>query len=219
MTRVRLENFTISLDGYGAGPDQTIDNPLGIGGEALHDWLISTHSWRQMHGMEGGASGIDDDFAARGLDNFGAWIIGRNMFGPVRGPWTEMTWRGWWGDEPPFACPVFVLTHHPRPPIEMKNGTIFHFITEGIHQALALARQAARGKNVRIGGGVNTIRQYLGEGLIDELHIAIAPVLLGRGEALFRDLDLPALGYQCADRTGSKAATHVILKRKEECNA
>jgi len=219
MTRIRVENFTISLDGYGAGPDQTIDNPLGIGGEALHDWLISTRAWRKMHGMEGGASGIDDDFAARGLDNFGAWIIGRNMFGPVRGPWTEMTWRGWWGDEPPFDCPVFILTHHPRPPIEMKNGTIFHFVTEGIHQALALARQAARGRNIRIGGGADTIRRYLRESLIDELHIAIAPVLLGQGEALFRDLDLPALGYQCAGHTGSKAATHVILKYKEERDA
>ena len=216
MTRVRVENFTISLDGYGAGPDQTIDNPLGIGGEVLHDWIISTRSWRRMHGMEGGASGIDDDFAARGLNNFGAWIMGRNMFGPVRGPWTDMTWRGWWDEEPPFACPVFILTHHPRPPIEMKNGTIFHFVTEGIHHALALARQAAGGKDVWIGGGVNTIRQYLQESLIDELHIAIAPILLGRGEAFFRDLDLPALGYRCADHAGSEAAIHVILKRKEE---
>jgi dihydrofolate reductase len=216
MTRVRVENFTISLDGYGAGPDQTIDNPLGIGGEALHDWIIATRAWRRMHGMEGGASGVDEDFAARGLDNFGAWIIGRNMFGPVRGPWTDMTWRGWWGDEPPFDCPVFILTHHPRPPVEMKNGTIFHFVTEGIHQALELARQAARGKNVRIGGGAGTIRQYLRESLIDELHIAIAPVLLGQGEALFRDLDLPALDYRCADHVGSEAATHVILKRKDE---
>ncbi|KGO35213.1 MAG: dihydrofolate reductase family protein [Desulfoprunum sp.] len=216
MTGVRVENFTISIDGYGAGPDQGVDNPLGIGGEALHDWLISTRAWRRMHGKEGGASGIDDDFAARGLDNFGAWIIGRNMFGPVRGPWPDRTWRGWWGDEPPFHCPVFVLTHHPRPPIAMNNGTIFHFVTAGIHQALESARQAAPGKDVRIGGGADTIRQYLRESLIDELHIAIAPVLLGQGEALFRDLDLPAFGYQCADHAGSEAVTHVILKRMDD---
>jgi len=222
MTRVRVENFTISLDGYGAGPDQGVDKPLGMGGETLHDWLISTRAWRQMHGMEGGESGIDDDFAARGVTNIGAWIMGRNMFGPVRGPWTDMTWRGWWGDEPPFGCPVFILTHHPRPPIEMKNGTIFHFVTQGIHRALDLARQAAGGKDIRIGGGANTIRQYLRERIIDELHIAIAPVLLGRGEALFRDLedlDLPALGYKCADHAGSEAATHIILKRKGEPDA
>ena len=169
-----------------------------------------------MHGKEGGASGIDNDFAARGLDDFGAWIIGRNMFGPVRGPWLDTKWRGWWGDAPPFGCPVFVLTHHPRPPIEMKSGTIFHFVTEGIRPALESARQAARGRNIRIGGGVDTIRQYLRESLIDELHIAIAPVLLGRGEALFQGLDLPVLGYRCIDHAGSEAATHVILKRKDE---
>lgn len=214
MTRVRVENFSISLDGYGAGPDQDVVNPLGTGGEALHEWVIPTRSWRRMHGMEGGESGIDDDFAARGLENIGAWVMGRNMFGPVRGPWTDMTWRGWWGDEPPFACPVFILTHHPRPPIGMRNGTIFHFVTAGIHQALELARQAAGGKDVRIGGGVRTIRQYLRERLIDELHIALAPVLLGQGEALFRDLDLPALGYRCTGHTGSEAATHLTLTRK-----
>ena len=215
MTRVRVANFTISLDGYGAGPDQSVDNPLGVGGEALHEWIISTRSWRQMHAKEGGASGVDDDFAARGTKNVGAWILGRNMFGPVRGPWPDMTWKGWWGDKPPFDCPVFVLTHHPHPPIEMENATTFHFVTEGIHPALELARQAARDKDVLIGGGANTVRQFLREGLVDELHIAIAPVLLGQGEALFTDLDLPASGYQLAEHATSEAATHVILNRKD----
>jgi dihydrofolate reductase len=215
MTRVRVESFSISLDGYAAGADQGIEHPLGVGGESLHDWIVSTRAWRQMHAKDGGATGIDDAFAARGIENFGAWILGRNMFGPVRGPWPDTTWKGWWGDEPPYDCPVFVLTHHARPPIEMANGTSFHFVTEGIHHALALARQAARGKDVRIGGGADTIRQYLRERLIDELHIAIAPVLLGRGEALFPDLDLPALGYRCARHAGCEAATHVILKRED----
>lgn len=219
MTRVRVENFTISLDGYGAGPDQAADHPLGLGGEGLHEWVVSTHAWRQLHGEEGGASGIDNDFAVRGINNFGAWIMGRNMFGPVRGSWADMTWRGWWGEEPPFDCPVFVLTHHPRPPMEMRNGTIFHFVTEGIHRALESARQAAGGKDVRIGGGADTIRQYLRERLIDELHIAIAPVLLGQGEALFQGLDLPALGYRCAEHAASEAAMHMILKRNDDHDA
>ena len=219
MTRVRVESFSISLDGYGAGPDQSINNPLGVGGEDLHDWIVSTRAWRRMHGKEGGATGIDDDFAVRGAQDFGAWILGRNMFGPVRGPWPDMNWKGWWGDEPPYDCPVFVLTHHPRPPLEMGNATTFHFVTEGIHHALELACQAAGGKDIRIGGGADTIRQYLRERLIDELHIAIAPVLLGQGEPLFQDLDLPALGYRCAEHAGSEAATHVILKRGEERDA
>lgn len=215
MTRVRVANFTLSLDGYGAGPGQSSDNPLGVGGEALHDWIVSTRSWRQMHGHEGGATGVDDDFAARGLQNVGAWILGRNMFGPVRGPWPDMTWRGWWGDKPPYECPVFVLTHHPRPTIQMENATTFHFVTEGIRRALEMARQAARGRDVQIGGGAHTIRQYLREGLIDELHLAIAPILLGQGEALFRNLDLPALGYRLAEHAPSAAATHVVLKRRD----
>lgn len=212
-TRVRVDSFTISLDGYGAGPDQSVDNPLGVGGEELHDWVTSTRSWRQMHGKEGGSGGIDDDFAARGTKSVGAWILGRNMFGPIRGPWPDMNWKGWWGDNPPYHVPVYVLTHHARPPLEMDGGTTFYFVTEGIHDALVRARKAANGKDIRIGGGANTIQQYLREGLIDELHIAIAPVLLGRGERLFEGVDLSALGYECVQFVASEKATHVVLER------
>lgn len=214
MTRVRVESFTISLDGYGAGPDQGADAPLGVGGEALHAWIVSTRSWRKMHGKEGGAGGIDDDFALRSSRNVGAWILGRNMFGPVRGPWTNMNWKGWWGDDPPFHGPVFVLTHHPRPPIEMEGGTTFHFVTGGIHEALDDARKAANGMDVQIGGGPNTIQQYLRAGLIDELHVAVVPVLLGGGERLFEDVDLRALEYECVQFAASEKATHVVLKRE-----
>ncbi|WP_335342523.1 dihydrofolate reductase family protein [Sedimenticola hydrogenitrophicus] len=213
MTRVRVESFTISLDGYGAGSDQSVNNPLGVGGETLHKWMVSTRTFRRMQGQEGGTSGVDEQFAARGFENVGAWILGRNMFGPVRGPWPDLTWKGWWGAKPPYECPVFVLTHHARPPLKMENATTFHFVTEGIHQALESARAAAGGKDIRIGGGSSTIRQYLREGLIDELHIAISPVLLGRGEPLFTDLDLPALGYACVEHAFSDSATHVFLKR------
>jgi dihydrofolate reductase len=214
MTRVRVESFTISLDGYGAGPNQGVNNPLGVGGEALHDWIFSTSAWRQMHGKEGGASGIDDDFAARGAKGFGAWILGRNMFGPIRGPWPDMNWKGWWGDNPPYHVPVFILTHHARAPIQMKGNTTFHFVTGGIHEALAQARKAADGMDVRIGGGPNTIQQYLRAGLIDELHVAIAPVLLGGGERLFEGVDLRALGYECVQFVGSEKVTHVVLRRQ-----
>lgn len=216
MSRVRVSNFTLSLDGYGAGPRQSLEQPLGVGGETLHQWLISTRSWRQTHGLQGGSGGIDDEFAARGMKNVGAWILGRNMFGPVRGPWPDLSWTGWWGDQPPYDCPVFVLTHHARAPLPMANKTTFHFVTEGARRALELARQAAGDKDVQIGGGAATIRQFLRQGLIDELHLAISPVLLGEGEALFRDIDLPALGYQVAERTASEAATHVILKRQDK---
>ncbi len=214
MSRVRVESFTISIDGYGAGPDQSIDNPLGVGGEALHDWIVSARAWRQMHGKEGGAPGIDDDFAARAGKNIGAWIMGRNMFGPVRGPWPDMTWKGWWGKNPPFHAPVFVLTHHARPPLHMEGNTTFHFVTGGIHEALDQARQAAGGRDVQIGGGASTIQQYLRAGLIDDLHVAIAPVLLGGGERLFEGVDLPALGYECVEFVGSEKATHVVFGRK-----
>lgn len=214
MTRVRVENFTISIDGYGAGPDQSVDNPLGVGGEALHDWIVSTRAWRRMHGKEGGTGGIDDEFAGRGAGEFGAWILGRNMFGPVRGPWPDLNWKGWWGDNPPYHVPVFVLTHHERPPLRMEGDTTFHFITGGIHEALDRAREAAGGRDVRIGGGADTIRQYLREGLIDEMHVAIAPVLLGRGERLFEGVDMRALGYECARFVGSEKATHVVLRRR-----
>ena len=215
MTRVRVNGFTISLDGYGAGPDQDINNPLGIGGPDLHQWLLPTRTLqRTLFGKEGGTTGVDDDFAASGFENVGAWILGRNMFGPVRGDWPGLSWKGWWGDNPPYHVPVFVLTHHARAPIEMEGGTTFHFVTGGIHNALARARQAAGAMDVRVGGGADTIRQYLREGLIDELHIAISPVLLGRGEPLFAGLDLRALGYQCVEFVASAKATHVVLRRQ-----
>ena len=220
MSRVRVEGFTISLDGYGAGPDQDIDNPLGVGGSQLHQWLLPTRTFqRTVFGKEGGSTGIDDDFAARSFENVGAWILGRNMFAPFRGEWGDSDWKGWWGDSPPYHVPVFILTHHARAPIPMEGGTTFHFVTGGIEQALQLARQAAGAKDVRIGGGPATIRQYLVAGLIDELHIAISPVLLGRGEALFAGLDLPALGYQCVKTVASEKATHVVLRRDGQNNA
>lgn len=213
-TRVRVESFSISLDGYGAGPDQSVDNPLGVGGEELHDWVVSTRSWRKMHEKEGGTTGIDDDFAVRGTKKMGAWILGRNMFGPIRGPWPDRNWKGWWGDNPPYHVPVFVLTHHAREPIQMEGGTTFHFVTGGIHEALDRAREAANGSDIRIGGGPDTIQQYLRAGLIDELHIAIAPVVLGGGERLFEGVDLRSLGYECAQFEASEKATHVVLERQ-----
>jgi len=215
MSRVRVESYSISLDGFGAGPDQSREAPLGVGAEGLHKWALATRTFqRTLFGKEEGSTGVDEEFAARGMQNMGAWILGRNMFGPIRGPWPDDTWKGWWGTNPPYHCPVFVLTHHPRPPLEMEGGTVFHFITDGIHEALRLARQAAGDKDIRIGGGAATIRQYLRERLIDELHLAIAPVLLGRGEPLFEGLDLPALGYHCTRHVGTPAATHVILTKQ-----
>jgi dihydrofolate reductase len=214
MTRVRVDSFSISLDGYGAGPDQGLENPLGVGGEALHEWAHPTRTFQQrVLGAGGGTTGLDDDFAARGFRNVGAWILGRNMFGPVRGPWPDHAWKGWWGDEPPYHVPVFVLTHHPRPPVEMAGGTTFHFVTDGIHEALSRARAAAAGKDVRVGGGPGTIRQYLRAGLIDELHLAISPALLGSGERLLEDVDLKALGYTCVEFKPSEKAAHVVLRR------
>ena len=214
MTRVLVQCFTISVDGFGAGPDQDLEHPLGVGGEGLHAWLVSTRSWRKMQGMEGGTGGIDDEFAAQGATGAGAWILGRNMFGPIRGPWPDAKWKGWWGENPPYHVPVFVLTHHARPPLEMKGNTTFHFVTGGIHEALDRARAAANGMNVRIGGGASTIRQYLVAGLIDELHIAISPVLLGHGEHLFQGIDLRSLGYECAQFTPTEKAAHVVLRRR-----
>lgn len=213
MTRLRVESFTISLDGYGAGPAQDLENPLGIGGKALHGWAFETRTFRQMFGSDGGTTDVDDRFAARGFDNVGAWILGRNMFGPIRGNWPDDTWKGWWGDNPPYHVPVFVLTHHPRPPIAMDGGTTFHFVTDGIQSALRQAQAAAGGKDVRLGGGVETIRQYLSAGLIDEMHLAIAPVLLGTGEHLFAGIDTAGLGYHCAEHVPTAHATHVVLKR------
>jgi dihydrofolate reductase len=214
VTRVRVEGFTISLDGYGAGPRQDIDNPLGVGGTDLHRWAIPTRTFqRNLFGAEGGTTGIDDEFGARGFTNVGAWILGRNMFGPVRGPWPDANWKGWWGDNPPYHVPVFILTHHARPPIEMEGNTTFHFVTGGIHEALDRAREVAKGKDVRIGGGPNVIRQYLHAGLIDELHIAIAPVLLGGGERLFEGVDMRTSGFECVRFVASEKATHVVLRR------
>lgn len=217
MTRVRVESFAISLDGYGAGPGQDMDHPLGVGGTELHEWFFPTRTFRRMHaGAEDGETGVDDDFAARGFENIGAWILGRNMFGPVRGPWPNMEWRGWWGDDPPYHVPVFVLTHYPRPPLRMQGDTTFYFVTGGIHEALTRAREAAAGMDVRIGGGPNVIRQYLRAGLIDELHLAIAPVLLGSGERLFEDVDMRALGYHCVRFAASDRATHVVLRHQAQ---
>ncbi len=214
MTRVRVQGFTISLDGYGAGPNQNIDNPLGIGGRELHQWLIPTRAFqRTLFGKDGGTTGVDNDFADRGFQNVGAWILGRNMFAPSRGDWQDTSWKGWWGDNPPYHAPVFVLTHYARPPIEMEGGTTFHFITGGIHEALDRAREAAGGMDVRIPGGPDTIRQYLSAGLVDELHFAIAPVVLGQGEPLFKGVDLRALGYECVKFVASEKATHVVLRR------
>lgn len=215
MPKLRVHCFAISLDGYGAGPNQGLDDPLGRGGVALHEWSHATRTFRQMFGQEGGATGVDDDLAKRGFANIGAWILGRNMFGPVRGPWPDDTWKGWWGDTPPYHCPVFVLTKHPREPVAMRGGTTFHFVTDGIHAALERAAQAANGRDIRLGGGVATIRQYLQAGLIDEMHLAIAPVLLGSGEHLFAGLDAPKLGYHRTEHVPTPGATHVVLKKRE----
>ncbi len=213
MARVRVHNFTISLDGYGAGPRQSLERPLGVGGETLHGWFIPTRAFQRMHGGGDGTTGVDDDFAARSGEGVGAWIMGRNMFGPIRGAWPDDDWRGWWGEDPPYHGPVFVLTNHSRAPIPMEGGTVFHFVTGGIHEALERATAAAQGKDVQIGGGVSTIRQYLEARLIDELHLAISPRLLGSGEHLFHGLDLPALGYECTTHVPTPAATHVVLTK------
>jgi dihydrofolate reductase len=213
MSKLRVNSFSVSLDGYGAGPNQSLKEPLGVGGETLHHWMFGTRTFRQLFGREGGLPGVDDDFARRGLANLGAWVLGRNMFGPVRGPWPDESWKGWWGDEPPYHCEVFVLTHHARKSFEMQGGTTFHFVTGGIHEALERARTAAGDKDVRVGGGASVVRQYLRERLIDEMHIAFAPVVLGSGEALLAGIDLPALGYKVAEHVATEAATHVVFTK------
>lgn len=213
MTRVKVLAFAMSLDGFGAGADQSLAHPLGVGGEGLHQWFFPTRVFRKMMGDESGTTGVDNDFAERSFDNIGAWIMGRNMFGPIRGSWSDESWKGWWGETPPFHVPVFVLTHHPRAPIEMQGGTTFHFVTEGPERALDLARRAASGGDVRIGGGPATVRQYLRAGVVDEMHLVVSPVLLGRGEPLLHDLDLHAAGFTCTEHVGTEAATHVVLKR------
>jgi dihydrofolate reductase len=214
MSRLRVHAFAISLDGYGAGPDQSLDNPLGVGGKDLHTWAVATRTIQKMlFGKDGGANGADDDFIVRGFNNVGAWILGRNMFGPIRGAWPDDTWKGWWGDNPPYHCPVFVLTHHPRASITMAGGTTFHFVTDGIHAALERASEAANGRDVRLGGGVATIRDYLRAALIDEMHLAIAPTLLGGGEHLFTGLDVPKLGYRCTSHVPTDTVTHIVLAK------
>jgi dihydrofolate reductase len=213
MARLLAQGFTISLDGYGAGPSQSLENPLGVGGLGLHDWLVHTRTFKRMHGGDGGDTGVDEDFAARGMAGIGAWILGRNMFGPTRGPWPDESWRGWWGENPLYHTPVFVLTHHRRPPLEMEGETVFHFVTEGIHAALERARAAAGHLDIRLGGGVATLRQYLQAGLVDEMHLAVSPILLGSGEHLLAGLDLPALGYRCTECVPGAKAVHYVIAR------
>jgi dihydrofolate reductase len=214
VARLRVHNFAISLDGYGAGPSQNLGNPLGIGGTTLHEWFYATRTFHRVFGKDGGETGIDDNFMARGFDNIGAWILGRNMFGPIRGPWPDANWKGWWGENPPYHTAVYVLTHHPRAAITMEGGTTFHFVTDGIHAALKRAFEAADGRDVRLGGGVATIQQYLRAGLIDEMHVAVSPVLLGSGEQLFAGVNLPELGYERSEYVATANAAHFVLRKK-----
>jgi len=212
MSKLRIHIFSISLDGYGAGPKQDLDNPLGVGGDALHEWLLPTRSFSAMQGSSEGQTGIDDDFVARGFVNIGAWILGQNMFGPL-GSWSDNTWKGWWGDDPPYHTPVFILTHHPCKTITMQDDTTVYFVTDGIHSALKQATDAAKGKDIRLGGGVSVIRQYLQAGLVDEMHIAISPVLLGSGKHLLVGIDTLALGYTCTEHVTTTNATHFVLDK------
>jgi dihydrofolate reductase len=221
MPKLRVHNFSISLDGYGAGPDQSLEEPLGVGGEGLHEWIFRTRSGREMaqqlgiedEGRDAGSEGLDDEIFARGFDGIGAWILGRNMFGPVRGGWGDGDWRGWWGEEPPYHCDVFVLTHHERAPIPMAGGTTFHFVTDGIEPALERAFASAGGQDVRLGGGVATVQQYVRAGLVDELHVPIAPVFLGGGERLFDGLAEAFDGYERRLLVGDGSAAHLVLTK------
>jgi len=213
--KVRVSGFSISLDGFSAGVDQSLEQPLGKGGPAMFGWFFETRTWREMQGMEGGSRGTDDEFASKAMANVGAWIMGRKMFGPVRGPWPDDSWKGWWGDEPPYHVPVFVLTHHARDPLKMEGGTTFHFVTGGIHEAMKRAKEAAGERDVRIGGGASTIRQYLTAGLIDEMHLAYSPVLLGAGESLLDGIDLPSLGFRVQRNTNSERCMHVEFAKAE----
>ena len=213
MSQVKVLSFSMSLDGFSAGLDQDLQNPLGVRGFDLMQWFLATRAWREMHGQEGGETGVDNRMAEASFENIGAWILGRNMFGPIRGGWGDESWKGWWGDEPPYHVPTFVLTHHARAPLEMKGGTTFHFVTGGIEEALARAQAAAGARDVRIGGGASTVRQYLKAQLVDEMHLAVPPVLLGAGESLMSGLDLRALGYECAESIAGERATHMIIRR------
>jgi len=213
MTRLVVRSFAVSLDGYAAGPDQSLEHPLGVRGPELMEWFFPTRMWRLMQGADGGETGVDDEIAQQGFAEVGAWILGRNMFGPVRGPWPDDSWKGWWGDEPPYHVPVFVLTHHAREPLVMKGGTTFHFVTDGIDSAVKQAISAANGKDVRVGGGVATVRQLLSASRIDDMHLALRPVLLGGGEPLFQGLDMHALGYRCDKVIPGERATHMFLRR------
>lgn len=214
MGKVKVAGFSVSMDGFGAGPEQSLKDPMGKGAMPLHQWLLKTRMFRKaVLGQEGGSTGVDNDFAEKSHHNVGAWILGRNMFGPVRGPWLDESWKGWWGDNPPYHVPVFVLTHHARKPIAMQGGTTFYFVADGIESALKKAREAAKEKDIRIGGGVSTVRQYLNAGLIDELHLAFSPVFLGQGENLLNDIDFPALGFKMAERVATEDATHIILRK------
>jgi dihydrofolate reductase len=215
MTKVKVAAFSISLDGYGAGPDQSLENPLGKGGEELHKWFFPTNVFQKMMGKTGETESVDNDFAERSFENLGAWIMGRNMFGPIRGAWPNDDWKGWWGGNPPYHVPVFVLTNHARKSVTMEGGTTFHFVTDGIASALEKAKKAANGKDIRIGGGVSTIRQFLEAGYIDEMHLAVSPVFLGSGENLFAGIDLPKLGFTDIQTTNGKGATHVLLKKSK----
>jgi dihydrofolate reductase len=214
MSKVRVAAFSISLDGFGAGPRQDVSNPLGVRGFELHAWFQNTEVFKKMHGQSGGTQGIDNDFAIRSFENVGAWILGRNMFGPVRGPWEGDSWKGWWGDNPPYHTPAFVLTHHARPPLMMEGGTTFYFITDGPESALEKAKEAAKGQDVRIGGGVSVIRQYLTADRIDEMHLAVSPVFMGEGEHLFSGINLPELGFAPTRTVFGEKATHVIVEKR-----
>jgi dihydrofolate reductase len=214
MSKLRVLSFAVSIDGYSAGPNQDLENPLGARGPELMDWFFHTRSWRAMHGQADGETGIDDGIAAQGFAGIGAWIIGRNMFGPVRGPWPDEAWKGWWGEEPPYHTPVYVLTHHPRPTLKMRGGTDFHFVTDGIHAALERATAAANGRDVRLGGGVATVRQFLRARLIDDLHLPLRPVLMGSGEKLWDGIDVNALGYECTNTIAGERATHIFLRKR-----
>jgi dihydrofolate reductase len=214
MSQVRVQSFGVSLDGFAAGPRQDLQNPLGVRGPELMNWFMATRMWRAMQGMEGGETGVDHRVAEQGFENIGAWILGRNMFGPVRGAWPDESWKGWWGEEPPYHVPVFVLTHHARAPLHMKGGTTFHFVTDGIEAALERAKAAAGGRDVRIGGGTATVRQYLQARLIDRMHLALRPVLLGQGENLFQGIDLDTLGYEVEEVVPGERATHMMLRRR-----